>query len=197
MLDPLFFLISRLNNACSPVIINLQIKLIGIKDIHTTFLRLLFIPICLCYFIPTSNTILLLLILPFDPSLGFGEKMKKKGKRGKRRRKGGRGKGKGEEGREKGQEGREKGQEGWEKGQVGREMGARRKKKGARGKGKGARGKGKRGKRKGRWGDRKRGKNVTKNDDVSKVSFLFICIFTTKKKFNKKQYQKCLKKSQG
>ena len=34
MLDPLFFLISRLNNACSPLVINLQINLaIGIKDI--------------------------------------------------------------------------------------------------------------------------------------------------------------------
>ena len=34
MLDPLFFLISRLNNACSPLYINLQINLpIRIKDI--------------------------------------------------------------------------------------------------------------------------------------------------------------------
>ena len=34
MLDPLFFFISRLNNACSPLVINLQInELIGIKDI--------------------------------------------------------------------------------------------------------------------------------------------------------------------
>jgi len=34
MLDPLFFLISRLNNACSPLYINLQINLpIEIKDI--------------------------------------------------------------------------------------------------------------------------------------------------------------------
>ena len=34
MLDPLFFLISRLNNACSPIVINLHInKPIGIKDI--------------------------------------------------------------------------------------------------------------------------------------------------------------------
>jgi len=34
MLYPLFFLISRLNNACSPFAINLQInKPIGIKDI--------------------------------------------------------------------------------------------------------------------------------------------------------------------
>ena len=34
MLDPLFFFISRLNNACSPLVISLQInKLIGIKDI--------------------------------------------------------------------------------------------------------------------------------------------------------------------
>ena len=33
MLDPLFFLISRLNNACSPLVINLQINYpIGIKD---------------------------------------------------------------------------------------------------------------------------------------------------------------------
>ena len=33
-LDPLFFFISRLNNACSPLVISLQInKLIGIKDI--------------------------------------------------------------------------------------------------------------------------------------------------------------------
>ena len=34
MLDPLFFLISRLNNNCSPLVINFQINLlIGIKDI--------------------------------------------------------------------------------------------------------------------------------------------------------------------
>ena len=34
MLDLLYFLISRLNNACSPIAFNLQIKLpIGIKDI--------------------------------------------------------------------------------------------------------------------------------------------------------------------
>ena len=34
MLDPLFFLISRLNNACSLLYINFQINLlIGIKDI--------------------------------------------------------------------------------------------------------------------------------------------------------------------
>ena len=34
MLDPLFFFISRLNNACSPLVINLQInELIGIKNI--------------------------------------------------------------------------------------------------------------------------------------------------------------------
>ena len=33
MFDPLFFLISRLNNACSPIVINLQINPIGIKDI--------------------------------------------------------------------------------------------------------------------------------------------------------------------
>ena len=33
MLDTLFFLISRLNNACSPLVFNLQINLaIGIKD---------------------------------------------------------------------------------------------------------------------------------------------------------------------
>ena len=35
MLDPLFFLISRLNNACYPLVINLQIyELIEIKDIQ-------------------------------------------------------------------------------------------------------------------------------------------------------------------
>ena len=35
MLDPPFFLISRLNNACSPLVINLQIHYpIGIKDIQ-------------------------------------------------------------------------------------------------------------------------------------------------------------------
>ena len=35
MLDPLFFFISRLNNACSPLVIYLQInQLIGIKDIQ-------------------------------------------------------------------------------------------------------------------------------------------------------------------
>ena len=34
MLDPLFFLISRLRIACYPLVINLQINLlIGIKDI--------------------------------------------------------------------------------------------------------------------------------------------------------------------
>ena len=34
MLDPLFFLILRLDNACSPLVLNLQINLpIGIKDI--------------------------------------------------------------------------------------------------------------------------------------------------------------------
>ena len=34
MLDPLFFIISRLNKACFPLVINLQINyLIGIKDI--------------------------------------------------------------------------------------------------------------------------------------------------------------------
>ena len=34
MLDPLFFFISRVNNACSPLVISLQSnKLIGIKDI--------------------------------------------------------------------------------------------------------------------------------------------------------------------
>ena len=33
MLDPVFFLISRLNNACSPLVFNPQINLaIGIKD---------------------------------------------------------------------------------------------------------------------------------------------------------------------
>ena len=68
----------------------------------------------------------------------WGNKMKKKGKRGKRGKgegeKGGRGKGKGERngkmgsgkrkrGREKGQKGREKGEEGKDKGQEGREKG--------------------------------------------------------------------------
>ena len=33
-LDPLFFFISRLNNACSPLVLNLQINsMIGLKDI--------------------------------------------------------------------------------------------------------------------------------------------------------------------